>query len=209
MNKTGKIIGASILLSIMSLLFFKPAQAYFLCNPAYFYDIYGKVKWYSIYCEEVDRPSSDSPSPTPEPTYTEVEPSPNPSPSQSFFSPEPSVLPSETSQPKIVVPSESNPPIIEPVVSPSITQDVNYVTLKNGVVLEEETAIAVALLQNPSELLKKVFTNPVQTLKALGSVGADLPPKKRKKAQQITFPVVIVGSIVSSTTNVLIRGRAK
>jgi len=182
------------------------------------YILYGnhcELKWslnhlyQYLYCWNAPEPTIlDSPSLTPEPTYTGVQPFPDPSPSQTFPLPEPSVLPSATLQPTPIVPSEIIPPIIEPT-SNSITQDVNYVTLDNGVKLTKKEAIEVILLQNTSNLVKKIFTNPKEAFKALGSVGKDMPPKKRKKAQQVVFPVIIVSSVVTSTNNLLIRRRVK
>lgn len=203
-----KILGIATLV-VASLLLFSPAHAD-ICEPKWSWD---RSFWY-WYCWNTPEPihytpSSDSPTPTPEPTYTEVQPSPDPSPSLSSLSAEPSVLPSETQPPKIIVPSETIPPIIvEPSLS-SIPQDVNYVTLDNGVELTKEEAQNVELLQNTSALVSAILVNPGKALKALGSIGKDMSPKKRKKAQEVVFPVVIVSSVISSTSNLLTRGRVK
>lgn len=204
MNKPGKIIGTSILLGIVSLLFFYKSSYANDCKTTRVVEKNGDVVWY-FECDI----SFDNPSQTPEPTHAPVEPSPYPSPSQSSLLPEPSVLPSVTLLPTPIVPSETIPPIIEPTISSSIAQEVNYVTLDNGVELTEEEATQVVLLQSASNLAKKIFTNPKEAFKALGSIGKDMPPEKRKKAQQVVFPVVIVSSIVTSANNLLIRGRVR
>jgi hypothetical protein len=80
------------------------------------------------------------------------------------------------------------------------------VTLKNGVVLTAAVADALQLFENPSELLSEVFTNPGKALKAISNVGADLPKEVRKKAQQGTVAVVLVGQvIIGGVTASLIR----
>lgn len=157
---------------------------------------------------------SGSPTETPEPTQTPVEPSPYPSPTQTWESPEPSVLPSETSLPTSIVPSEtispSLPEFTEPPVVPVpiIPEEVKYVTLDNGVVLEEKIAAAVILLQDPKELFKTAFTNPGKAIKALFQVGKDLPPKKRKTAQRVVFPTLIISSIISNVSASLLQRRS-
>ena len=69
------------------------------------------------------------------------------------------------------------------------------VQLDNGVVVTAEVAIAVELLGNPAELLSTMFTDPGAALAALGSVGADLPPEVRKKAEGVVIAAVIAGNI--------------
>ena len=70
------------------------------------------------------------------------------------------------------------------------------VTLENGVVLTAEIADALQIFENPSELLSAVFTDPGKALKAISNVGADLPKEVRKKAQQGTVAVVLVGQVI-------------
>ena len=70
------------------------------------------------------------------------------------------------------------------------------VTLENGVVITAEIADALQIFENPSELLSAVFTDPGKALKAISNVGADLPKEVRKKAQQGTVAVVLVGQVI-------------
>jgi hypothetical protein len=71
------------------------------------------------------------------------------------------------------------------------------VQLGNGVVVTAEVAIAVALLQNPGELLATVFTDPAAAFAALGSVGADLPPEVRETAEDVVVSAIIAGGIAT------------
>jgi len=71
------------------------------------------------------------------------------------------------------------------------------VTLDNGVVVTAEVAIAVALLQDPAAMLQEIFTNPAAAFAALGSVGADLPPEVRKKAEKVVVSAIIAGGIAT------------
>jgi hypothetical protein len=70
------------------------------------------------------------------------------------------------------------------------------VTLENGVVITAEVADALQIFESPSELLATVFTDPGKALKAISNVGADLTPETRKKAQQGTVAVVLVGQVI-------------
>jgi hypothetical protein len=72
------------------------------------------------------------------------------------------------------------------------------VELSNGVVVTAQVAIAIELLGNPTELLATIFTDPGAALAALGSVGADLPPEVREKAEEIVVAAIIVGNIATS-----------
>ena len=81
------------------------------------------------------------------------------------------------------------------------------IELENGVILTAEIADAIEIFENPTEVLATVFTNPGKAVKALLNVGADLPPKKRKQAQQTVFPMIIVGQIAASTTMTLMQRR--
>ena len=132
---------------------------------------------------------------------------------------EPSELPVEeethetpVEEPEIQVQPEPTPePSPQPIVVPEqVTQpDVAYVppvvTLDNGVILSQEVAEQVELLQNPAELLTELFTDPVAALAALGSVGADMTPEQREKSQDTVVQAVIVGSIVSQAAGAAYR----
>jgi hypothetical protein len=108
----------------------------------------------------------------------QTEPTPEPSP-------QPSVEPEPTSQPEIAP--------ITPIVSEPM------VTLDNGVVLTEEEAVAVVLLQNPAELLSELFTDPGAVLTALGSVGADMTPEEREESEKVVVSAIIAGGIATQS----------
>jgi hypothetical protein len=71
------------------------------------------------------------------------------------------------------------------------------VTLDNGVVLTEEEAVAIVLLQNPAELISELFSDPGAVLSALGSVGADMTPEEREKSEKVILASVIAGNIAT------------
>lgn len=94
-------------------------------------------------------------------------------------------------------------PLPEPVAVPAPTSqpDIAYespvVVLANGVILTQEVAEQIELLQNPSELLSELFTNPAAVFAALGSVGADMSPEARQKSKDAVVQAVVVGSIIT------------
>jgi hypothetical protein len=94
------------------------------------------------------------------------------------------------------VPEETLP--VEPEPTPESHEE--SVTLDNGVVITAEEAVAVALLQNPSELLATVFTDPMAALAALSQVGADMSPETRERSEEVVVAAVIVGNIASAAS---------
>ena len=140
--------------------------------------------------------ATSQPQPQPEPTPP-VPPVVEPDPVE-----EPAVVPEEEpipDTPEEVVQEEAPEPITEPIVdeveeSPQVE---TTVTLDNGVVLTQEQAVAVALLQNPGELLQELFTNPGAALAALGQVGADMSPEVREKSEKVVISAVIAGNIAT------------
>jgi hypothetical protein len=143
-----------------------------------------------------------SPEPAPEPPATQPEPpepTPEPAPEPPPVvepAPEPAPLPEEVPGPVVPEPAPSEPPVIQ-------VNDVDLtslppetpVELENGVVVTAEVAIAVELLGNPAELLNTIFTDPGAAFAALGSVGADLPPEVRERAEEIVVSAIIAGNI--------------
>jgi len=134
------------------------------------------------------------PEPTP-PAPPMVEPDPVEEPA---VVPEEEPLP-EPETPEEVTPEEAPKPITDPIVdeveeSPQVE---TTVTLDNGVVLTQEQAVAIALLQNPGELLQELFTNPGAALAALGQVGADMSPEVRDKSEKVVISAVIAGNIAT------------
>lgn len=153
--------------------------------------------------------SSGSPTPTVEPSVL-PSPSDDPSPSLSTAVPEPSYSESLATQPEIIVPSPTPPTQEEEPTAPEVSIiPEDSVMLENGVILKKDVAESLQILDSPKAIIAAIFTNPTKIFKALGNVGADMPPKKRKKAQTVVFPVIIVSSVIAGTTNILTRGRVK
>ena len=153
------------------------------------------------------------PEPRPRPVIEIVVPEPEPEPV--VVEPEPETVPVEETLP---TPSEPEPeiqpeptpeaaPAPEPVAEvedePTLEEQPNEihnesVTLDNGVVLSAQEAVAVALLENPTELLSTIFTDPMAALEALGQVGADMSPEVRERSEEVVVAAVIVGNIASA-----------
>jgi hypothetical protein len=81
------------------------------------------------------------------------------------------------------------------------------VSLDNGVVITASVADAIQIFDTPSDVLTTVLVDPKKVFKAISNVGADLPKKVRKKSQQVVFPVIIVGSVITSATLGIIKIR--
>ena len=142
-------------------------------------------------------PGSPSPAPAPAPPPA-VEPEPP------AVAPEPPAVEPEPPAPVEEAPEEApeppakaeEPPTPEPEEEPAPEVETT-VTLDNGVVLTQEQAVAVALLQNPAELLQELFTNPGAALAALGQVGADMSPEVREQSKKVVISAVIAGNIAT------------
>ena len=101
-----------------------------------------------------------------------------------------------------VTPEEAPEPETEPeeeveeevIPEPEIEETV---TLDNGVVLTQEQAVAVALLQDPTALLQELFTDPAAALAALSQVGADMSPEVREESEKVIISAVIAGNIAT------------
>jgi hypothetical protein len=160
-----------------------------------------------------------SPEPEPEP---EITPEPVPVEETPVPEPEPEVVPIEEEQPEPAPefePEEEVPAPVVPELVPELpseppvveeetiqADDIDLATLppdtpvelSNGVVVTAQVAIAIELLGNPAELLATIFTDPTAALAALGSVGADLPPEVRERAEEVVISAIIVGNIATS-----------
>jgi hypothetical protein len=163
------------------------------------------------------------PEPEPEPSEPESDVEPDLSdPSEELPVDEPQLPDEESSEhleeeetneipsdPEIQEPIEPTPELLpQPVVEPGPTSlpdtapvtpnnSEPMVTLDNGVVLTEEEAVAIVLLQNPAELLSELFSDPGAVLSALGSVGADMTPEEREKSEKVILASVIAGNIAT------------
>jgi hypothetical protein len=138
-----------------------------------------------------------SPPPAPEPQPIEppaVEPEPE-------LIPEPQLPPEPEPEPE-PQPAEPEVPEEAPPVEPEPIEEPHEesVTLDNGVVLTAQQAVAVALLENPVELLQEIFTNPAAALEALSQVGADMSPEVRERSEEVVVAAVIVGNIASAAS---------
>lgn len=146
------------------------------------------------------------PSPTPSETVSPT-PTPVPSPSQSKTE-VPVVVPTLTPEPTPSTPEEviqeptpspTPEPTLDPSPSPTPSAEPTLestVTLENGVVLPVDVAEALEVFNSPSAFLAAVITDPGKVVKAFFNIGADMTPEKRKKAQQGTVAVVLVGQVI-------------
>jgi hypothetical protein len=64
----------------------------------------------------------------------------------------------------------------------------------NQVIITADVAAALVLLENPSELIGAIFSNPGEALQALGNIGADMSPQEREEAQKMVVAAVIAGN---------------
>lgn len=106
--------------------------------------------------------------------------------------------PLEQTEPKIQ-PSPEPSAIPAPAFQPDKSQTPPTVTLDNGVTLTQEVAEQMELLQNPSELVTELLTNPAAVLSALSNIGADMSPEARVKSKKVVISAVIAGNIATQT----------
>ena len=78
----------------------------------------------------------------------------------------------------------------------------------NEVVITAEVAAALVVLENPTELLNAIFTDPAQALLALGSIGADMSPEERAESEKTVVAAVIVGQIAGQAAVTAAAGAA-
>jgi hypothetical protein len=79
----------------------------------------------------------------------------------------------------------------------------------NEVIITADVAAALVLLENPSELLGAVFSDPGEALQALGSIGADMSDEEREEATEMVVATVVaagaalnaVGAATGGTTS--------
>jgi hypothetical protein len=138
------------------------------------------------------------PDPVEEPVVVpeEEEPTPEPEPTEEPEAPveeevEEEVVPEE--EPKEELEEELEEESEEEIIVP----EEETVVLDNGVVLTQEQAVAVALLQDPAALLQELFTDPGAALAALSQVGADMSPEAREESEKVIISAVIAGNIAT------------
>jgi hypothetical protein len=149
---------------------------------------------------EPTEPSVPEPLPQPEPT-----PQPEPQPIEPPVPVEPEPVPLPTPEPEpepelepVPIEPEPTPEIVQPEPPLEETTEEQMVTLDNGVVLTQEQAAAVALLQDPGALLEAIFTNPGAALAALAQVGADMSDEVRDKSEKVIISAVLAGNIATT-----------
>jgi hypothetical protein len=131
------------------------------------------------------------PTPTPEP---EIEPEPEP------------IVPSEPEEEPVIEPEpeEVETPVEETEVV-VLDEDTDLselapetpVQLENGVILTAEVVVALQLLENPTELLSAIFTDPSQAVTALLNIGADMSPEVREESEKIVLSAIIASGIAT------------
>jgi hypothetical protein len=149
---------------------------------------------------EPTEPLVPEPLPQPEPT-----PQPEPQPIEPPVPVEPEPVPLPTPEPEpepelepVPIEPEPTPEIVQPEPPLEETTEEQMVTLDNGVVLTQEQAAAVALLQDPGALLEAIFTNPGAALAALAQVGADMSDEVRDKSEKVIISAVLAGNIATT-----------
>ena len=150
---------------------------------------------YPVVPEVIPVPQPEPVPPVEEPPI-EPEPLPTPEPEPE---PEPEPIPVEPE------PIEEEPEPIQP--EPPLEE--TTVTLDNGVVLTQEQAVAVALLQDPAALLQELFTDPGAVFQALGQVGADMSPEVREQSEQVVLSAIIASGIATQAAAVSAAYRRK
>ena len=61
----------------------------------------------------------------------------------------------------------------------------------NEVIITADVAAALVLLENPSELIGAIFSDPGEALQALGSIGADMSTEEREESTKAVVATVI------------------
>ena len=61
----------------------------------------------------------------------------------------------------------------------------------NEVIITADVAAALVLLENPSELIGAIFSDPGEALQALGSIGADMSTEEREESTKAVIATVI------------------
>ena len=139
------------------------------------------------------QPPVVEPTPEPEPVVEpEVEPSPEPDPVPEI--PVEEELPEQVEENVDPVVETPEPPVVE---EEEIIPQEETVVLDNGVVLTQEQAVAIALIQDPVALVQELFTNPAAAFAALGQVGADMSPEVREKSEKVVISAIIAGNIAT------------
>ena len=158
-------------------------------------------------------PAPPTPEPVAPPIFIDYQPAPEVAPEPPTVVEEPPAVveepPVEAEEPPIEVeepptpveepPAEAEEPPVEPEVTQADEVDLETlvpetpVQLDNGVVLEAGTVVALQLLENPVQLISKIFTNPAQVFTALSNIGADMSDDERDESEKVIVASVIAG----------------
>ncbi len=79
---------------------------------------------------------------------------------------------------------------------PETPVDVRTDSNGNAVVITAETAANIELILDPGALVDELLSNPLNAIGALGSIGADMSPQEREKAEDILVATVLVGQVI-------------
>ncbi len=71
---------------------------------------------------------------------------------------------------------------------------------REGVELEAGVAVVFEQLSDPAALIGELFSDPSQTLEALGQLGADMTEEEREDSQSVVVATVIVGQLLGSVS---------
>lgn len=164
-------------------------------------------------------------SPTPSPEETQETPAesqpteqPDPTPSETF-SPEPT--PTKEPTPEATIepePTEETPESLEELITEFEGESIplemllelgldysdlpedQEVTLENGVIITAGVMAQLDLLNNPTELVGELFSDPGVALEILANVGADMSTEEREESQKVVVASVVVTQIAASAS---------
>ena len=73
-------------------------------------------------------------------------------------------------------------------------QEIEY---RDGVILEAGVAIVFEQLADPAALVGELFSDPSQTLEALGQLGADMTEEEREQSQDVVVAAVVASQVAT------------
>jgi uncharacterized membrane protein YgcG len=76
----------------------------------------------------------------------------------------------------------------------------------NEVIITADVAAALVLLENPSELIGAIFSDPGEALQALGSIGADMSTEEREEATEMVVAAVIAAGAAMNAVGAAAAG---
>jgi hypothetical protein len=63
----------------------------------------------------------------------------------------------------------------------------------NAVVITAEVAVALQILESPTELISAIFNDPGQVVTAIANIGADMSDEEREESEEVIVASVIAG----------------